>query len=280
MDNFGARIKSLFKMNIRTDNGELPTHDGQFVTHVLHALENDEFEVYYQPQYNYNTKKLCGAEALMRWRKRELEYHSPAVFIPRLEKAEMIYEVDRMIWEKVCRDLKKWKSEGLALPHLSVNVSRNDICHDDLEENIVSLVDKYGIEPHELHLEITETAYMSDLERMVGVISSLQARGFIVEMDDFGSGYSSLRTLKNVPFDVIKLDMELVAQSESDERAKSILTSVVDMLKKLKLRVIVEGVEYEEQAQLLNRLGCSYMQGYYFGRPTCSKSFEELLKTK
>lgn len=278
MDNICVLIKKLLKKN--NDSIVLHKDKENFADLVRRAIANNEFEVYYQPQYNYNTKKMCGAEALMRWKCDCYNMVSPAVFIPELEKNGMIYEVDKFIWKKVCADLSEWKKVGVDVPHLSVNISGEDIYHDDFEEYIVSLVKEYELEPQNLHLEITETAYVKDLKFMIGIIGSLQSKGFIVEMDDFGSGYSSLKTLKNVPFDIIKLDMELVQESETNEKAKNILTSVIDMLQKIKIQVIVEGVECEEQAELLNKLGCSYMQGYYFGKPTDKLCFEKILKNK
>lgn len=278
MDNIYDFFKRALKRNCPSTELILSAENSSFINSVKKALDNDEFEVYYQPQYNYNTKLMCGAEALMRWKIGDSDKASPAYFIPLLEKSGMIYEADKIIWEKVCRDMRHWKNIGLNVPHISVNISGVDMCHKDFEARIVALVEKYALEPEDLHLEITETAYVKNLEFMTGIIASMQKRGFVVEMDDFGSGYSSLKTLKNVPFDVIKLDMEFVQESETSEKAKNILTSVIDMLKKIKIPVIVEGVECEKQAELLNKLGCSYMQGYYFGKPTDGESFEKLLK--
>ncbi len=266
------------KKNTTSAPFSLPVDKEKFVELIKKALKNDEFEVYYQPQYNYETKEMYSAEALVRWKCDDKENVSPAVFVPLLEKYGMIYEVDKVVWKKVCQDLKNWKKSGLQVPHLSVNISVVDLYQDDFEEYLLSLINEYQLKPENLHLEITETAYVKDLKFMVNIIKSLQQNGFIVEMDDFGSGYSSLKTLKNVPFDVIKLDMEFLQESEINEKAKNILTSVIDMLQKIKVPVIVEGVEHEEQAELLNRLGCSYMQGYYFGKPTNRKNFEKILQ--
>lgn len=277
MENIYTPIKKLFK-RAATGQDALPDSSERFIRLVRRAVENSEFEVYYQPQYNYNTKKLFGAEALMRWRQDEKNEVSPAVFVPRLEKCGMIYEVDKLIWKKVCADMRTWLDLGLNVPHLSVNLSGDDIYHEGLEGYFTSLLAEYSLKPKDLHLEITETAYIKDLKLMAEVIDSLKSKGFVVEMDDFGSGYSSLRTLKNVPFDVIKLDMELLQESETNEKAKNILTAVIEMLQKIEIEVIVEGVEREEQAKLLGRLGCNYMQGYYFGRPTDREHFEEILK--
>lgn len=263
-------------INVPEPDLALPSDEEGFVRQVRQALENHEFTVFYQPQYSYNTKKICGAEALMRWKHGE-QILSPERFIPRLERSGMIYEVDRFIWRRACQALSEWKQAGLEVPYLSVNISGLDIHYADLEEYLSALLGEYALLPQDLHLEITETAYMKDLDRMIRVIESLQRKGFVVEMDDFGSGYSSLAALKNIPFDVIKLDMEFLQESEINEKARQILSSVIEMLQKIRLPVIVEGVEYEAQAELLNRLGCDYMQGYYFGKPTDRDEFEKLL---
>lgn len=280
MDNICTILKRLLKKD--ADFSELCNSDNkeQFIKAVKKAIQNNAFEVHYQPQYNYNTKKMYGAEALMRLNCPNRTEISPSVLVPQLEKSGLIYDVDKLIWRKVCADLKGWLDAGIFVPHLSVNISGNDIYHSDFEEYLTSLIDEFGLEPKKLHLEITETAYMEDLHYTAKVISSLQKHGFVVEMDDFGSGYASLTTLKSVPFDTIKLDMDFLQESETNEKAKNILSSIIDMLRKIETPIIVEGVEHEEQAELLNRLGCKYMQGYYFGKPTDKASFEKILKTE
>lgn len=251
----------------------------EFAKKVRNAIENDELTVYYQPQYNYDTGEMSGAEALMRWTDKNGETLVPSEFIPKMEACGVIRDADRVIWKKVCRDLCEWQKARLNVPHLSVNISGDDIYCEDFEDYIVSLVAEHGLKPEDLHLEITETAYVSDLGKMAEIIRSLRSKGFVVEMDDFGSGYSSLKCLKNVPFDIIKLDMDFLQESETNEKAKCILTSIIELLQTIKTPVIVEGVEKQCQAELLNRLGCSYMQGYYFGKPAEKSEFESLLKS-
>lgn len=279
MDNIRKLFQKIEKGNTDDSNFVLLNDKEKLGRLIREALENDEFTVHYQPQYSYNTKQMCGAEALMRWQRAGMMI-SPAEFIPLLEQYELIYEVDRLIWRRACQALSAWKQAGLDVPYLSVNISGKDIHHADFVAYIESLIEEYALQPQNLHLEITETAYVEDLSFMIQVIESLQRKGFVVEMDDFGSGYSSLTALKNVPFDVIKLDMDFLQESEINEKAKQILTSVIDMLQKIRIPVIVEGVECEKQAELLNRLGCDYMQGYYFGKPTNRDEFEKLLRGK
>lgn len=244
---------------------------------VKAAIKNQEFDVYYQPQYDYHTKKMCGAEALMRWHCPKNGTMLPSTFVPELEERGLIYDVDRVIWRRVCSDLRSWIDEGYEIPHLSVNVSGRDLYGDDFSEYLLSLIQEYHLSPKMLHLEITETMCVRDMDFLKKTVQSLQEKGFVVEMDDFGSGYSSLKNLQNVPYDIIKLDMDFLQESEMNEKAKSILTCVVDMMQKLNLSIIVEGVETESQAELLNRLGCRHMQGFYFGKPEKKEVFEERL---
>lgn len=274
MNDIKTSLKKLLKLN--TELSE--TTSDSLKKRVQAAIENNELEVYYQPQYNYNTKEMSGAEALVRWNTPDKGMLPPSSFIPQLEEYGLIYEVDKCVWRKVCAAMREWKDENLSVPHISVNISGCDICREDFLEYLTSLIKEYGLEPQNLHLEITETVYVKDLEFMTDIIKSLQSAGFVVEMDDFGSGYSSLRALKNVPFDIIKLDMEFLQESETNEKAKNILTSVIEMLNKIKMLIIVEGVECEEQAELLNKSGCKYMQGYYFGNPASKDDFRRILK--
>lgn len=262
----------IFKRNEKCGN------DSEFASKAERALQNGEFEVYYQPQYNYNTKKMCGAEALIRWNLPQGEVLFPSEFISKLENTKTMYRLDKYIWKKACEDLKEWKKANMGVEHLSVNISGNDICNADFKDYLLSLIKENSLNPEELHLEITETAYVKDLKLMENLIRTMQQSGFVFEMDDFGSGYSSLKTLKNVPFDIIKLDVEFLRGSENSEKAKNILASVITMLQKIKTPIIVEGVEHKEQAEFLNGLGCRYMQGYYFGKPVKKKDFEQLLK--
>ncbi|MDD3346669.1 bifunctional diguanylate cyclase/phosphodiesterase [Oscillibacter sp.] len=248
------------------------------VSAMKDALVKGQFIPYFQPQYNYATGKLIGAEALVRWNHPEKGLIFPDKFIPLFEKNGFIYELDRSIWEQVCVYLKKWKDEGVVLPSVSVNISRRDLYHPGLVDGFRALIEKYALDPSMLHLEITESAYVDSPDLVLNMVAQLQSTGFKVEMDDFGSGYSSLNTLKDVHVDLLKLDMAFVAPNANHSRSGSILTSVVGMAHAIRLPVIAEGVETRQQADYLKSIGCLYMQGYYFAKPMPASDFRSLLE--
>lgn len=242
------------------------------------ALRNGEFVVYYQPQYDYAAGRLHGAEALVRWAHPKKGLVPPGRFIPVFEKNGFISRLDEFVWEKACSDLRSWIDAGLTVVPVSVNVSRLDIYDTKLCERLLALVEKYSLDIRLLRLEITESAYMKDPEQLINVVSCLHSSGFKIEMDDFGSGYSSLNSLEEVPVDMLKLDMKFLDTSESGrKRSGNILTSVIRMANWLSLPVIAEGVETREQADYLKSVGAFYMQGYYFARPMPLCEYTSLL---
>lgn len=205
---------------------------------------------------------------------------SPAVFIPLLEKSDCISRVDKFVFEKTCAYIKKWRSEfrNIGIIPVSVNLSRVDIYRDDLCVKLSDIMKKYEIPTNAIHLEITESAYMDNTAVFLNTISELRGRGFIVEMDDFGSGYSSLNSLKDINIDKLKLDMKFLSETGETEKSKIIISAVINMAKQLKLPVIAEGVETKEQAEMLSDFGCRQMQGYYFSRPVPAAEYENMLR--
>lgn len=246
--------------------------------HLKSAIENGEISVWMQPQYNYVTGEMVGAEALCRWNHKSLGNISPGEFIPILERSSQVTMLDRYVWEEVCKSLRRWQEEKRLSIALSVNISRIDIQEEGFYDYIKDLVTKYEIDPKLLRLEITESAYMEDSEQIIRIVEQLRQDGFIVEMDDFGSGYSSLNMLKDVPIDILKLDIRFLSETEYDAaRGGNILSAVIRMAHSMNLPVIAEGVETMEQADFLKNLGCKIMQGYYFARPLPFEEFEQLL---
>ena len=242
------------------------------------ALMNEQFEVYLQPQYNHRTRQLVGAEALVRWNHPEKGMISPGSFIPILEKNGFISRLDYFVWERVCKLLAYWHTSGMPSVSISVNISRADIHMHDFCQKLIALIRKYDIKPHELRLEITETAYIENAEQLLIVVDKLRDEGFLIEMDDFGKGYSSLNTLKNVPVDVLKLDLGFLHESESSGgRGGIILNSIMHMAHWLNLAVVAEGVETLRQADYLTSIGCDIVQGYLYARPLPIPEFEALL---
>lgn len=238
------------------------------------ALEEKQFVMYLQPQVSTDGTVL-GAEALVRWIHPERGMVSPGEFIRVFEDAGLIYRLDQYIWDLAARKVKEWKDNGHEDLHISVNISAKDFYYLDIYKTFTELVEKYDISPDKLKLEITETALMMDPDKQFALLDRLQNYGFCVEIDDFGSGYSSLNMLKNIHADVLKLDMGFLRETQIHERTKIILSMVVDLAKQLQMTVISEGVENKEQVDYLTAAGCDMFQGFYFARPIPVREFEE-----
>ncbi len=237
------------------------------------AIINEQFGIYLQPQV-YSDGTMFGAEALARWAHPENGLIQPGVFIDVLERADLIYKLDRYVWELAARQLAAWKGtkrEGISI---SVNVSPKDIYYLDINKEFASLIKKYDIDPALFNIEITETAVTSDVNKCARLILELQRSGFKVEIDDFGSGYSSLNMLKDINADVLKIDMGFLRKTENQRRAQVILNYTIDMAHELGMKVITEGVETEEQLEFLKGMGCEMFQGFYFDKPMPIEDFE------
>lgn len=237
------------------------------------ALERHEIRPYLQPQVDAEGK-VIGAEALARWISPETGFLSPGQFIPILERSGAIAQVDRRMWEEACRILKRWKEAGREDLYLSVNLSPKDFCFLDLPEVFQNLTEDYGILPGNLRLEITETVFMQEPGPRMKVLEKLQQAGFLLEMDDFGSGYSSLSLLKDMPVDILKIDMVFLDGTKSPERARRILKCVISLSDALGMGSITEGVETVEQLKMLKEMGCRMFQGFYFDKPMSVSEFE------
>lgn len=235
---------------------------------VHNAMENGEFTFYLQPQYNMATGKIIGMEALVRWIHPERGIISPKEFLPALEENGLICNLDLYLWEKVCEKLRSWIDMGIVPVPISVNVSRVELYNLDVVECFKELIKKYDLDPKLVEIEITENAYTTDNDRISKVVDELRKAGFVVLMDDFGSAYSSLNMLKNVNVDVLKLDMKFL-KLERDNFIKGfgIVETVLRMARFMGLKIVMEGVETEEQLNYLVRMGCMFGQGYYMDRP-------------
>lgn len=237
------------------------------------ALEEGQIKMYLQPQMSVQGA-LLGAEALVRWHHPEKGFISPGEFIPIFEKNGIISDIDRYVWEQACKRLKEWKELGRDDIYISVNISPRDFHFLNVYQTFVELVKKYDIEPKNLKLEITETAIVMDFNRQMELITRLRQNGFVVEMDDFGSGYSSLNMLKDLHVDILKIDMAFLKKAKDEERSKKILQMVISLSKQLGMPVITEGVENAEQVEFLAEIGCDMFQGYYFAKPMSVDEFE------
>lgn len=250
----------------------------QMITNIAEeALNENQFKVYLQPKYDIATNSIMGAEALVRWIHPTLGFMSPGEFIPIFEKNGFITKLDIYIWERVCYLLSRWKKIfGKCLP-VSVNVSRVDVYRKDLPNIFMDMIERYGVEPQSLHIEITETAYMENAERLIETVTILKEHGFIIEMDDFGSGYSSLSTLNEIPFDIIKIDMKFIQSNTIFTNSHNILGTIINLAKWMNALVICEGVETEKQLEYLRKLNCNFVQGYYYCKPIPEDEFEQKL---
>ncbi len=245
------------------------------------SLENNRFMVYYQPKYDIrpDTPILASAEALVRWDHPELGMISPGVFIPLLEDNGLILDLDQFVWREAAARIRDWKDRfGFSVP-VSVNVSRIDMLTPNLKSIFKEILEDYRIEPDDLMLEITESAYTGDSDQVISTAKELRGMGmgFRIEMDDFGTGYSSLAMLTNLPIDVLKLDMSFVRSAFGETRDVRMIELIIDIADYLHVPVIAEGVETEEQYLVLKAMGCDLVQGYYFSKPVPPEAFDHFL---
>lgn len=242
---------------------------GEFET----ALNENQFCMYLQPQTDKDGNML-GAEALIRWNHPNMGLIMPGAFIECFEDAGLIYRLDNYIWEEAAKQLKIWKDSGYNY-YISVNISAKDFYHIDVYQTFKNLVSKYGIDTDKLHIEITETALSEDKQAAHKTIERLHDEGFIIEIDDFGSGYSSFNFLKDVCADVIKIDRVFLKKSSHEERGEQILRSIISLSHDIGMDVITEGVENVDQLSMLAKMNCDWFQGYYFSKPIAVGDFEE-----
>ena len=248
------------------------------LSEIQEGIDKDEFIFHIQPQCDISTGKIVGGESLVRWQHGDKGMVSPGVFIPILEKNGFIADLDRCVWDKVCKWLRSWIDRGYRPVPISINVSRIDIFSMDVPAYLKGLMEKYRLPANLLKVEITESAYADNNDKIIRTVKQLRDSSFLVMMDDFGSGYSSLNMLKSVAVDVLKIDMRFLdIADDEEEKGIGILESVVNMARQMKIPIIVEGVETQKQEDFLLRMGCRYTQGYYYYRPMSVESFEELI---
>lgn len=240
------------------------------------ALEEREFRVYYQPKYDIQSEPpvFRSAEALIRWQHPDLGLISPADFIPLFEANGQISEIDKYVWRETIRQIAQWREQyGITIP-VSVNLSRVDALDPTLEQTLEDMMKAFSLHPRYLQLEVTESAYTEDAGQLGSIIQKLRAKGYKIEMDDFGSGYSSLNMLSSIPIDGLKMDMAFVRNIEQNEKDIQLVELILNIGSKLKIPVVAEGVETRTQVELLKKMGCDLVQGYYFARPLPADDFE------
>ena len=253
-------------------------HEEQEIANEMEAaLANGQFVVYLQPKFDMETERPCGAEALVRWNHPTRGQIPPDAFVPVFERNGFIPLLDRFMWEQVCILLRRWLDAGQKPCPVSVNVSRQNLYNPHLVQQLLALVRKYNIPPSLMQLELTESAYMDAPARMGQTVQRLRRSGFTLLMDDFGSKYSSLNALKDMPVDILKLDLGFLAPGPNKARGRCILEAMLHMAQKLELPTVVEGVETAEQKRFLQSVGARYAQGFYFARPLSVPDYEALM---
>ena len=256
---------------------EREIYEQRLLNDLRRAVEKYEFEVYYQPKYDIqcDPPKLVSAEALIRWQHPELGMIPPDDFIPLFERNGQIGIVDKYVWTEAARQIVRWRDQyGVTIP-ISVNLSRVDVFDPTLADTLDEILRFNGLRHDALKLEVTESAYTENADQVIQVVEGLRRRGYEVEMDDFGTGYSSLNMLSAMPIDVLKMDRAFIRNIEHDEKDIQLVALILDIARNLKIPVVAEGVETEEQIKLLRDLGCSLVQGYYFSRPLHPSDFED-----
>ena len=253
---------------------EAAVRERQILNDFDDALSRGEFRIFLQPQIGLDGK-MHRAEALTRWFCKDRGLIMPAEFIPILERSDDIYQMDYYIWEQAARQLSDWEKAGHGDISISVNVSPKDLYYGDVAAIFIYLAEKYKINPARLHLEITESTIIENFDACNTIIEKLRAKGFLVGLDDFGSGYSSLNMLQNIQADILKLDMGFLQKLDQWERGKQIIRLVIGLAKSLHMQVVAEGVETVEQARYLQELQCDFLQGFYFSKPVSVEEFEK-----
>ncbi len=259
---------------------EREIRDQRLLNDLRRAIENHEFVVFYQPKFAIQSDppKLNSAEALIRWRHPELGMIPPDNFIPLFERNGQIGIVDKYVWEETARQIAAWRDKfGITVP-VSVNLSRVDVFDPALEPTLDELLEKNNLDYSSFKLEVTESAYVEDAVQVIRVIRRLRDKGFEIEMDDFGSGYSSLNMISSMPIDILKMDKEFIKNIEHSPKDLQLVELILDIAGSLKVPVVAEGVETEKQMILLKDLGCAMVQGYYFSRPLPPEEFEHIIR--
>ena len=267
------RCVALYDDKLREDK----IWEQKITSELAGAVAGGQIVPYLQPQYGADGR-LEGGEVLVRWNHPVEGLLAPYKFIPILEKNGLIAVIDKCIWEEACKILSSWskRTDGYEKLSLSINISPKDFYFLDIYQVITSLVEEYNVSPNKLHLEITESSVMNNAADNIKAINNLREYGFTVEMDDFGSRYSSLNMLKDMPVDILKIDMVFLGKTSDYKKSKIILSSIVNMANNLEMPQITEGVETKDQLDMLKDMGCKLFQGYYFSKPVPLSEFEKL----
>lgn len=241
------------------------------------ALEEEQFHIYYQPKHDSLTGALVGAEALIRWTHPEYGFLSPAEFIPVFEQTGFISEVDFYAWKRTCQNQRRWQDKGVRIVPISVNCSRSELLQDDFLHKWFKPLQDSNLSTQSMHLEVTESLFTEQFEKLAEVLRECRQRGVEIELDDFGTGYSSLSMFQMLPLDIIKFDMSFVKGLDSPKQAR-IMAACVNLVHNLGMKTVAEGVETSQQLDKVKSMGLDMVQGYYYSRPLPEEEFERYLK--
>lgn len=273
-----SEIKGKYGKNLAFFEDDLQNHllnEQRIIETMERGLEENQFQVFYQPKHETVTGHIAGAEALVRWNHPEYGFMAPNQFIPLFERNGFITKLDFFVLEQVCKDIKRWQQDGLPLIPISVNVSRFDFLDEGCIQKQLDFIEDYGINHNLLHMEVTESLYSENTDLIISQVKKTQDLGFMIEMDDFGAGYSSLGLLSTFPLNIIKLDISFVRNIKTNE---IVIENIIKMAHRMGLLTIAEGVETLEEYKILKSLGCDFIQGFYFSKPLPIREFETYLK--
>ncbi|MCR4736406.1 MAG: EAL domain-containing protein [Treponema sp.] len=272
------KIKGIYGKNLAFFESTLLQQllDEQRIIETMErGIQNNEFKIFYQPKHESISEKIAGAEALVRWEHPEYGFLLPTQFIPLFEKNGFISKLDSFILEQVCKDIKRWEENGFPIVPISVNISRLDLLNPNELDKQQKIIDSYNIKHEILHMEVTESLFSDNTDLIIKQLKLIRDKNFIIEMDDFGSGYSSLGSLSSFPLDILKMDISFVKNIKSNE---IVIENIIKMAHRMGLLTIAEGVESEDQFRILKGLGCDIIQGFYFSKPLSQKDFEAYIK--
>ena len=247
------------------------------VEEITEALKNQEFVVYYQPKFSLNARRFVSSEALVRWNSPKQGILTPAKFIPIAEAAGLIHEIDTYVFEKVCQDLNEAKRKGRRIIPVSINFSLHEFYSNDFLNSIMNILEKYQINPSYIEIEITEATSQANTFISVSIIKKLRDRGVRVLMDDFGVGFSNIGNLRKIPFDAVKIDKSFIDDIAKDMKSRDIVKFLIDLCKAIDLEVIAEGVDNKDQVEILRKLKCDTIQGFYYSEALPVKEYEKFL---
>jgi len=248
-------------------------------TSLRRAIQHEEFLIHYQPRVSVDSLQITGVEALVRWQHPKLGLVSPAEFIPLAEDTGLIVPIGEWVMRNACLQNKRWQNEGFAPIQMAVNISARQFHDQDVTRMVVRILEETGLTPKYLELEITESSIMRNADLAANVLNRLKGMGINISIDDFGTGYSSLAALKRLPIDALKIDQSFVRDATTDPDDASLVMAIITLGHNLRLKVIAEGVQTEEQLRFLNLLRCDEIQGYLFSKPLHADGMSSLLES-